>query len=112
MAAIPMQASFSDAEGNLYGTTYNGGASGAGVVYKITPSGQESVLYSFTGGTDGSNPYAGVIFGDDGYLYGTTLHGGLVGFYAAGVIFMEPAIAKTAGRAAIMARYTSWRRPE
>jgi uncharacterized repeat protein (TIGR03803 family) len=57
-----------DTEGNLYGTTYNGGASGAGVVYKITPSGQETVLYSFTGGTDGSNPYAGVIFGDDGYL--------------------------------------------
>jgi uncharacterized repeat protein (TIGR03803 family) len=76
-----------DTEGNLYGTTYNGGASGAGVVYKITPSGQETVLYSFTGGTDGSNPYAGVIFGDDGYLYGTTLHGGLVGYYATGVIY-------------------------
>jgi len=47
--------------GNLYGTTHQGGASGKGVVYKLNTSGQETVLYSFTGGADGSGPYAGVI---------------------------------------------------
>ncbi len=39
-----------DAAGNLYGTTYLGGASNAGTVYKVSPSGQETLLYSFTGG--------------------------------------------------------------
>jgi uncharacterized repeat protein (TIGR03803 family) len=49
-----------DSAGNFYGTTFNGGASGKGVVYKLTASGQETVLYTFTGGSDGGNPYAGV----------------------------------------------------
>ena len=44
-----------DTEGNLYGTTTLGGGSNAGVVFKITPSGNESVLYAFTGGSDGGH---------------------------------------------------------
>jgi len=49
-----------DPAGNLYGTTYAGGSAGLGVVYKVDPSGKETVLYSFKGGTDGADPYAGV----------------------------------------------------
>lgn len=70
--------------GNLYGTTYNGGASNAGVVYMLTPSSQESVLYSFTGGSDGGNPYAGVAMDSSGNLYGTTVAGGV---YSQGVVY-------------------------
>ena len=45
-----------DPAGNLYVSTYQGGTANAGVVYKIDPSGQETVLYAFTGGDDGSQP--------------------------------------------------------
>jgi uncharacterized repeat protein (TIGR03803 family) len=65
-----------DAQGNVYGTTYNGGAYNAGVVYKITASGQESVLYAFTGGADGGNPYAAVTLDSAGNLWGTVYNGG------------------------------------
>jgi uncharacterized repeat protein (TIGR03803 family) len=69
-----------DAAGNLYGTTSGGGAQGNGVVFKLAPNPDgtwtESVLYSFTGGTDGSNPEAGLIFDAHGNLYGTTSQGG------------------------------------
>ncbi|MGO4885123.1 MAG: choice-of-anchor tandem repeat GloVer-containing protein [Bryobacteraceae bacterium] len=65
-----------DAAGNLYGTTYNGGAANAGVVYEVSPSGEESVLYSFTGNADGSNPYAGLVSDTAGNLYGTAVWGG------------------------------------
>ena len=49
-----------DTSGNLYGTTEGGGSAGLGTVYKLSTSGQETVLHSFVGGTDGSNPYSGV----------------------------------------------------
>jgi uncharacterized repeat protein (TIGR03803 family) len=65
--------------GNFYGTTYGGGAKHQGTVFKITPSGTLTTLYSFcsqTGCTDGSNPYAGLVQGTDGNLYGTTYRGG------------------------------------
>lgn len=62
--------------GDLYGTTASGGTAGAGVVFKITPTGQETVLHSFTGGADGSTPFAGVVLGPDGNLYGVTPFGG------------------------------------
>jgi uncharacterized repeat protein (TIGR03803 family) len=65
-----------DAAGNLYGTTSGGGASGAGVVFKVDASGDETPLYSFTGGADGGIPYAGVILAPNGNLYGTTAFGG------------------------------------
>jgi uncharacterized repeat protein (TIGR03803 family) len=74
--AVPYAGLIFDAAGNLYGTTDQGGAANLGVVYKVDAGGQETVLYSFAGGTDGANPQAGVIFGADGNLYGTTSAGG------------------------------------
>src|SRR5882724_1814574 len=63
-----------DSAGNLYGTTQFGGSHGAGVVFKLTPSSvgwRETVLYTFTGGTDGSLPLGGVVFDEAGNFYGT-----------------------------------------
>lgn len=65
-----------DAAGNLYGTTYIGGASGQGTVFKLDKNGNETVLHSFAGGADGSSPYAGLIRDAAGNLYGTTVYGG------------------------------------
>jgi len=73
---LPYAGVIRDSTGNLYGTTYSGGTADDGVVYKIDTSGHESVLYSFTGGADGRNPYAGVIGDSAGNLYGTTYYGG------------------------------------
>jgi uncharacterized repeat protein (TIGR03803 family) len=72
----PFAGVFRDAAGNLYGTTTTGGTANAGVVYKLTASGQETILYNFLGGADGANPYAGVIADAAGDLYGTTNNGG------------------------------------
>jgi len=73
----------SDHAGNLYGTTSFGGAFGAGTVFKLSPNGggswKETVLYSFTGGVDGANPYGPVLFDSVGNLYGTTENGGAAG---------------------------------
>ncbi|MGH6839429.1 MAG: choice-of-anchor tandem repeat GloVer-containing protein [Methylocella sp.] len=75
-----------DASGALYSTTFYGGTSGFGTVFKLTPpvppatKWTESVLYSFKGGPtgfgDGSNPAAGLIFGSKDGLFGTTFGGG------------------------------------
>jgi uncharacterized repeat protein (TIGR03803 family) len=67
------------ADGNFYGTTQQGGAKDAGTVFRITPAGAETVLYSFAGGTDGSQPQAALIQGSDGNFYGTTSSGGASG---------------------------------
>ena len=72
-----------DSAGNLYGTTQAGGASGAGIVYKLDKTG-ETVLYSFTGGADGGEPDEGLIRDSAGNLYGTTYSGGVSN---AGVVF-------------------------
>jgi uncharacterized repeat protein (TIGR03803 family) len=76
------------ADGNFYGTTLNGGTSGSecgngvsgcGTVFKITPVGTLTTLYSFcslTNCTDGANPYAGLVQAADGNFYGTTWQGG------------------------------------
>ncbi|MGC2110752.1 MAG: choice-of-anchor tandem repeat GloVer-containing protein [Candidatus Korobacteraceae bacterium] len=65
-----------DNSGNLYGTTIYGGADDEGTVFKLTSSNggwAESILYNFTGGSDGSNPYTGLIFDQAGSLYGATI---------------------------------------
>ena len=63
-------------DGNFYGTTQFGGTSDAGIIFRLTPQGVESVLYSFTGGNDGANPVGDLVQGSDGALYGTTSAGG------------------------------------
>jgi uncharacterized repeat protein (TIGR03803 family) len=71
------------ADGNFYGTTTDGGANGEGTVFKITPAGVETVLYSFgASSSDGAYPSAGVIQGTDGNFYGATTYGGIA--YGAG----------------------------
>ncbi|MGD0192053.1 MAG: choice-of-anchor tandem repeat GloVer-containing protein [Rhizomicrobium sp.] len=65
-----------DKAGNFYGTTQGGGAHGYGTVFKLSPGGAETVLYSFTGGSDGGGPCAGVIIDAAGNLYGTTPYDG------------------------------------
>jgi uncharacterized repeat protein (TIGR03803 family) len=72
-----------DADGNLYGTTAAGGASGCncGTVFKIDRSGKETILHSFAGyPNDGGGPIAGVIRDAEGNLYGTTDNGGSSNF--------------------------------
>lgn len=69
-----------DKAGNLYGTTYQGGAFGNGTVFKIDPSGTETVLHSFiVDGIDGYLPNAGLVLDAAGNLYGTTYAGGEFG---------------------------------
>ena len=66
-------------DGNFYGTTEQGGAHGGGTVFRISPSGSYSNLYSFLGNvsnSDGSAPEAGLVQGSDGNFYGTTELGG------------------------------------
>ena len=65
-----------DPVGNLYGTTYFGGAANLGVVYKVNTAGQLTVLHTFTGGAGGNEPYAGVTLDPAGNLYGATYYGG------------------------------------
>jgi len=69
-------------DGNFYGTTLNGGTStncggaGCGTVFRISPSGSETNLHSFSGNPDGASPEAGLVQGSDSNFYGTTLNGG------------------------------------
>jgi uncharacterized repeat protein (TIGR03803 family) len=77
-----------DAAGNLYGTTLNGGNTGNGVVFELSPPGSggkqwtETVLHSFDATNDGVEPRMGVIMDSAGNLYGTTESGGSVGYGA------------------------------
>jgi uncharacterized repeat protein (TIGR03803 family) len=82
--AYPYGGLIRDRAGNLYGTTFQGGDSNYGVVFKVDPSGNETVLHSFSGGLDGAYPYAALIRDDAGDLYGTTTVGGAGG---AGTVF-------------------------
>ncbi len=65
-----------DADGNLYGTTEDGGASSYGTVFKVAPSGAETVLYSFDSSASGQYPFGGLVLDQDGVIYGTTQDGG------------------------------------
>jgi uncharacterized repeat protein (TIGR03803 family) len=71
----PEAALIRDTRGNLYGTTTVGGAN-YGVVFKLDPSGKETLLHTFTGGADGANPYSNLIRDSQGNFYGTTQYGG------------------------------------
>src|SRR5216110_1691529 len=68
-----------DSAGNIYGTTVLGGDFGSGTVFKLSPSPtgwEHTVLYSFTSGADGGEPYKGVTLDREGNLYGTAVTGG------------------------------------
>jgi uncharacterized repeat protein (TIGR03803 family) len=67
-----------DAQGNLYGTTEEGGPNGYGVVFEITPDGKETILHNFCSGdcSDGASPN-GLIMDAQGNLYGTNFGGGV-----------------------------------
>lgn len=91
-----------DKRGNLYGTTYTGGAYNIGTVFELSPAQPggawtESVLYGFGNAPDdGSLPYAGLVLDKDGNLYGTTNEGGL---YNLGVVFkLSPPAEKDGAR--------------
>jgi uncharacterized repeat protein (TIGR03803 family) len=75
--ANPYAGVIRDAAGNLYGTTYRGGSFDQGTVFKIDAAGNETLLYTFTGGADGANPVGGLFEDKAGNLYGTTFGGGL-----------------------------------
>src|SRR3974390_1164117 len=71
--AVPYAALTMDQAGNFYGTTTQGGSNGNGTVFMLSKKGSNWIfnpLYMFAGGNDGSQPWAGVIIGQDGSLYG------------------------------------------
>ena len=81
--AVPTAALVLARDGNFYGTTTDGGAycppdNGCGTVFKITPGGALTTLYSFTAGSDGYLPN-GLVQSSDGNFYGTTAFGGAYG---------------------------------
>jgi len=67
------------ADGNFYGTAEYGGANYSGTVFKITPGGVLTTVYTFTGGSDGAYPNSALVQGTDGNFYGTTSAGGAHG---------------------------------
>jgi uncharacterized repeat protein (TIGR03803 family) len=79
--SFPYGALLFDRVGNIYGTTYYGGANGIGSVYQLSPRAigewNESVLYSFQEGSDGNSPISNLVADGVGNLYGTRSEGGL-----------------------------------
>lgn len=74
-----------DTKGNVYGTTFEGGAHGFGIIFKVDKYGNETVLHSFTGKSDGASPLSGLIIDSAGNLYGTTFGGSR---YGLGAVFI------------------------
>jgi len=72
---LPASGVMLSTDGNYYGTAGYGGESSAGVLFKIAPTGDYTLLYQFSGGADGGAPI-GPIQGADGNLYGVTITGG------------------------------------
>ena len=82
--SYPWAALVQGSDSNFYGTASYGGAYGAGIVFRISAGGSLTNLWSFTGGTDGATPQAGLVLGSDSNFYGTTSSGGASG---SGTIF-------------------------
>ncbi|MGA2370521.1 MAG: choice-of-anchor tandem repeat GloVer-containing protein [Candidatus Korobacteraceae bacterium] len=85
--ATPYSGLIRDSSGYLYGTTAADGPYGGGTVYRLTRSGSEwtiDLLYAFQDGSDGAGPIGGLVFDNQGNLYGTTTAGGSGG---AGTVF-------------------------
>jgi len=80
-----------DSSNNVYGATTDGGTGtiGNGVIFEVSPSGTETVIHTFAGGTDGANPFGGIVMDDFGNVYGTTVYGGDMscGTKGCGVVF-------------------------
>jgi uncharacterized repeat protein (TIGR03803 family) len=76
-----------DSAGNLYGTTYKGGAFGLGTVFTVDPSGVLTVLYSFSGKADGKHPSGGLFRDPEGNLYGVAYDGGGYSGCRCGTVF-------------------------
>ena len=94
--AYPYAGLVRDKAGNLYGTTYLGGSSDRGTVFKLDTNGKETVLHSFRGGAkDGANPYGSLIWDGAQTFYGTTYFGGTFGY---GTLFKVD----TGGRHAVL----------
>jgi uncharacterized repeat protein (TIGR03803 family) len=72
----PVGGLIADNAGDLFGTTSVGGKTSNGAVFEIKPDGTESVVHSFTGGSDGASPQASLVADPAGNLYGTTVFGG------------------------------------
>jgi uncharacterized repeat protein (TIGR03803 family) len=72
----PLDGLVRDSAGNLYGTTELGGTSEQGTIFKVTKTGAETVLYSFTGGADGAYPRASLVRDSAANLYGAAAYGG------------------------------------
>lgn len=75
--ADPKSGVILDPTGNLYGTTFGGGSGGKGTAFKLDTTNAETILYNFTGGADGGNPFGGLTRDQNGTLYGTTEIGGV-----------------------------------
>ena len=97
--ANPNASLVQDSAGKLFGTTLNGGIDGTGTVFQLQPPAKaggawaESVIYSFSGGTDGGYPAAPLLLGSGGVLYGTAMSGGV----GNGVVFtLTPPVTKGA----------------
>jgi uncharacterized repeat protein (TIGR03803 family) len=89
-AYLPYSGVVFDKKGNLYGTTFYGGAYGQGTVFELSSTREEKILYSFGGQpSDGIEAYGSVVFDKKGNLYGSTFAGGL---YGQGTVFeLSPA---------------------
>ena len=88
-----------DPTGNIYGTTEYGGIANLGTVFRINTSGRETILHSFTGGSDGAIPLGGVVLDTVGNVYGTTSSGGTGN---AGSVFKID----TTGKESVLYRFT------
>ncbi|MGO4883985.1 MAG: choice-of-anchor tandem repeat GloVer-containing protein [Bryobacteraceae bacterium] len=97
--------------GVLYGTTWSGGLQGAGTIFSLTPPSSpggtwtEAVIHNFGGGSHPSNPYAGVVIGSGGVLYGTSEGGGTYGY---GTVFSltPPAVSEGTWTETVLHNFT------